>query len=290
MIGPAQVRSLVQQHWGLPVEAVEPLEGGMNSSTWLVTAAGTRHVGKAVSPAGRDDLADGCAVALRLAGHGLVTGAPVPTRAGEPMLHTPPFALVSHVRGRELDPADARDQARLAGVLAQVHRAEPVPSGSAVGFLEGLLPEPRHAPGWLVPAGATVLAEVGTPLTWGTLHTDPAPEAFLHEEASGTTALIDWAGARPGPLLYDVASAVMYLGGEEPAAAFLDAYRGLGVLGEAELAMLPVWRRARWLIQARYFSDRAARGDRTGLEEEAGNQQGLDRARRGLAALGVDVA
>ena len=34
--------------------------------------------------------------------------------------------------------------------------------------------------------------------------------------STGVTGLIDWAGACPGPLLYDVASAVMYLGGSLP--------------------------------------------------------------------------
>ena len=50
------------------------------------------------------------------------------------------------------------------------------------------------------------------PLTWGWLHGDPAPEAFMRLQ-DGATALIDWGAAMHGPVLYDVASAVMYVNG-----------------------------------------------------------------------------
>src|SRR3546814_1110451 len=54
-------------------------------------------------------------------------------------------------------------------------------------------------------------------------------------DRTGVTGLIDWTGARRGPVLYDVASAVMYLGGPDSAAAFRMAYRTLGPLGDDEL-------------------------------------------------------
>ena len=50
----------------------------------------------------------------------------------------------------------------------------------------------------------------------------------MHDDDTGVTGLIDWTGSTRGPVLYDVASTVMYLGGPERAAAFLAAYRGEG--------------------------------------------------------------
>ena len=55
-----------------------------------------------------------------------------------------------------------------------------------------------------------------TSLTTGLLHLDPAPEAFRHDPVSRQVGLIDWATAQVGPLMYDLASAVMYVGGPGP--------------------------------------------------------------------------
>jgi homoserine kinase type II len=133
-----------------------------------------------------------------------------------------------------------------------------------------------------------VLAEVvGLPaLTWGRLHTDPAPEAFLHDAASGVTGLIDWAGACPGPLLYDVASAVMYLGGVSAAEPFLAAYLPVSPL--RELAHLPTWLRYRGAVQASYFADRILRADLTGTDP-AGNRRGLAHGRAMMSQPGGAV-
>ena len=59
-------------------------------------------------------------------------------------------------------------------------------------------------------------------LAYGLCHGDPAPEAFLRSEHG--VGLIDWGSVVDGPLLYDVASAVMYLGGPAYAAPLLQAY------------------------------------------------------------------
>jgi homoserine kinase type II len=56
------------------------------------------------------------------------------------------------------------------------------------------------------------------------LHTDPAPEAFLFHAESASCGLIDWDTGLVGPLMYDVASAVMYLGGSEWSTGFVAAY------------------------------------------------------------------
>lgn len=88
-------------------------------------------------------------------------------------------------------------------------------------------------------------------------------------------------------MLYDVASAVMYLGGEAP--AFVAAYAGEGVLRPDEWTHLAAWRRFRWAVQGAYFAGRIEGGDLTGIEGPEENEAGLADARRGLAGLGVDV-
>ena len=87
--------------------------------------------------------------------------------------------------------------------------------------------------------------------------------------------------------MYDVASAVMYLGGPDRATAFLSTYRTHGPLETDELQLLDAFRRFRWVVQAAYFAWRLAVGDLTGVADQADNEKGLDDARRGLAALGV---
>jgi homoserine kinase type II len=67
-----------------------------------------------------------------------------------------------------------------------------------------------------------------------------------------------------GPLVYDVAAAVLYAGGPERAAELLDGYRTAGPVAADELdAALPVLLRLRWAVLA----DRSARwGCVAGLE------------------------
>ena len=65
-------------------------------------------------------------------------------------------------------------------------------------------------------------------------------------------------------MLYDVASAVMYLGGAELARAFLDTSRARGPLLEDEMLHLDAFRRFRWVVQGTYFAWRLAAHDLTG--------------------------
>lgn len=140
-------------------------------------------------------------------------------------------------------------------------------------------------------AAREVRAEVDAlEVTWSLLHTDPAPEAFIHDDSTGITGLIDWTGADRGPVLYDVASAVMYLGGPDGAAAFLTTYRDHGVLRIDEWEHLEAFRRLRWAVQAVYFAGRVAVADLTGVTGQPDNQRGLTDARHGLAELGLPTA
>ncbi|MBC2933602.1 phosphotransferase enzyme family protein [Nocardioides sp. zg-1228] len=283
---------LLETFWGMSGAAVTSLGGGMNSETWLVEHEGSTYVAKAVSRAAAADLATGGEVATTLARSGFVTGHPVPTRDGRMILTDPPLALLRHVPGRELDGEADEEQEWIASTLAGVHAASdpapgPSPAAFATDWLDPRMPGVTAHP-WLVAAIEAVRAETDAlTVTWATLHTDPAPEAFLHDDRSGVTGLVDWAGARRGPVLYDVASAVMYLGGREHASRFLRTYLASGPLRAEEMRHLDAFSRFREAVQGVYFAGRLASDDRTGGVDRADNEKGLTDARRRLAALGV---
>jgi homoserine kinase type II len=141
---------------------------------------------------------------------------------------------------------------------------------------------------WLLQAIEAVRAETDPlAVTWSIVHNDPAPEAFVHNDSSGVTGLIDWGGAGRGPILYDVASAVMYLGGPEEGSAFLRTYATRGPLDAEELQWLDAYRRFRFAIQGTYFAWRLATNDLTGVVDATENHQGLHNARRGLNQFGL---
>ena len=118
-------------------------------------------------------------------------------------------------------------------------------------------------------------------LTWGGLHTDPATEAFLHNAATGAVGVIDWSVSVRGPLLYDVASAVMYI--NPPALSFVDAYLATGALSRAEVRRgLDVMRQYRWAVQADYVASRLWTNDLTGIADATANELGLEHARSAL--------
>jgi homoserine kinase type II len=140
---------------------------------------------------------------------------------------------------------------------------------------------------WIRPAVIDALAawEAIPPasLSWAPLHTDPAPEAFRLDRRSGTCGLIDWDFGVVGPLLYDLASAEMYVGGPTRSEPLISAYLATGVLGRDEVVRgLPALARLRWAVQADYFAMRIATDDLTGIDDRAENQGGLADARRAL--------
>jgi homoserine kinase type II len=117
----------------------------------------------------------------------------------------------------------------------------------------------------------------------GLLHADPAPEAFRLDLASAQCGIIDWSSARYGPLLYDLASAVMYLGGPTRASAMTDTYQAAALLTGREIAEgLPVMLRFRWAVQADYFAWRITVNDLTGITGPEENEKGLEDARLAL--------
>jgi homoserine kinase type II len=87
--------------------------------------------------------------------------------------------------------------------------------------------------------------------------------------------------------MYDLASAVMYVGGPANAGALIDAYLEQEVLDRAEVERtLRPMLRLRWAVQADYFARRLSMNDLTGIENADDNEIGLEDARKGLAGPG----
>ena len=285
---------LLHRFWGMHAADVTPLGGGMNSVTWLVEHQGSTYVAKRVPQTAIAELVAGCEIAAALASAGFICGPPVPTSDGRLVLTEHALALLEYVPGRELQGETDEEQRWIASTLAGVHRAGSPASGpgTATFMADWLSPQLRgvEAHPWLVLAMERVRAETDPlTVTWSVLHTDPSPEAFVHNDSTGVTGLIDWAGAKRGPVLYDVASAVMYLGGTEESGAFLSTYQAHGPLAAEELQQLDAFRRFRLAVQGAYFAWRLAAHDLTGGIDQSENLKGLTDARRRLAGLGLDT-
>ena len=292
MVDPAE---LLDRFWGMHAPSVRPLGGGINSETWRVEHQGSTYVAKRVPLTATAELVAGCEVAAALAEAGFVTGRAVPTSDGRLVVTEHALALLEYVPGRELEGETEEEQRWIASTLAGVHRAgSPAHGPSAATFMtDWLAPELPgvEAHPWLVQVLDAVRGETDRlNVTWSVLHTDPSPEEFLHDDSTGVTGLVDWTGAKRGPVLYDVASAVMYLGGSEHATAFLATYRAEGPLGSDEMQHLDAFRRFREAVQSTYFAWRLVTNDLTGGIDPAENEKGLDDARRRLGALGLDTA
>ncbi len=287
----AVVRSLVRS-WGLSDPVVSSHDGGMNSQTWLVADGSGRWVAKSVPPDAHKRFVGGLAVAVRAAASGVPVGSPRPTRSGAlcAVIEGRPLALLDFVHGRELDGRSDAEQRIMGETLARVHLAllgPPIPEVDRFHWLDPHAPHLSVRP-WVRPAMEAALDvwEGLSPdsLTWSLLHTDPAPEAFRWDAETDVCGLIDWDMGLHGPLMYDVASAVMYLGGPERAGGFVSAYLAQGVIETKELERsLAAMLRLRWAVQADYFARRIASDDLTGIDGPADNEKGLEDARRGLS-------
>jgi Ser/Thr protein kinase RdoA (MazF antagonist) len=267
----------------------------MNSSAWLVvTSAGERLVVKAVPAANRDPFEAGLAAAAELDAAGIPAGAPARATDGELVreLGDEAVAVLRFVPGRPLAGRDRVDQRRWGGTLGATHRALSGFSHPGLTRFHWVRPQAAHlsVEPWVRPAVAAAVSAVDRlcatgVLTQGVLHGDPYPGSFHLDVRTGTIGVIDWGAAISGPLMYDVASAVMYAGGPAHAADLLDAYLAAGPVGRDELAAaLPTMLRFRWAVQADYFAHRLRTDDRTGIADPRENWVGLYDARDALAS------
>jgi Ser/Thr protein kinase RdoA (MazF antagonist) len=243
----------------------------MNSSAWVVSSGGERHVLKIADASEQA----GLRVSAWLEERGLRTGPPVRmTVRGDRLV-----ALLRFVDGRRLDTSSG-DVDLLGETLGRAHSlllGAPVPEGLDRWPWAWLDPTVIDEPVLRRAASKAIdTAERLAPtLTHGILHADPAPEAFL-AGAEGV-ALIDWGASCHGPLLYDAASAWLYTDER-----VLAAYARTAPIRSGEIVGAAQFLAFRWAVQACYFSNRLRRRDLSGLADDAGNDKGLADARQGL--------
>jgi len=294
MLAADVVARSLERDWGLAGASLVALGGGMNSQAWVVRAGARRWVAKAVGPGAARDLRAGLMVASMVQAAGIPAGAAVPTRDGRSTVAIDghELALLTFVEGAELTGDDEHEQRTIGMTLARVHRALAGQAVRGAARFHWLDAGADHLGirDWIRPAVTLVLerwAQIPpTGLTWGLLHSDPAPEAFSLDPRTGVCGLIDWDRALVGPLMYDVASAVMYVGGPDHAAPLLDAYVDAGGLERSEVdRTLQAMRAVRWAVQADYFAKRMATNDLTGIDRPEENEMGLEDARDALAKL-----
>jgi homoserine kinase type II len=293
MLTEERVRRCLSDEWALPAARLTRLDGGMGSRTWIVEDAGRRWVLKMVAPHLGDQLAGGLAVAHRLDRPGIPAGKPEPTTDGSVTATVNGYVLglLAWVPGDPLTGGDERERRLIGATLARAHQAlsgQVIPAAWRFHWVDPAAAHLSLRP-WVRPAVAAAVADLERrgPGAWtaGLLHADPAAEAFRLDPATGQVGIIDWSVALHGPLLYDLASAAMYLGGLHAAAAMIDAYLASGVLSqrEADEGLRPMLR-FRWAVQADYFAIRITANDLTGITGPEENEKGLEDARRALLA------
>jgi homoserine kinase type II len=280
------VRAALRAGWQRSPDAIESLSGGPAAPAWLVDD----HVLVRVPADRRAQLEAGCGAALHLAGRGLDVAAPLRTHGGTlAAIHDGgAYALARCPPGRPLDGADPLDQQWWGDLLGRAHRALDGFAHHGLVRWHWVRPEATHlavAP-WLRPAVAGAVAaltrlSVTDRLTYGVLHGDPLPAAFRLDPQTGATGLLHWGYAATGPLVFDLASAVVHAGGAEGAGELVDGYASAGPVQREEIdAALPVLLRFRWAAQA----DWHARGIAADPSDPSA-VDGLERARLALAAF-----
>jgi len=283
--------------WHITEVECLPIWGGLHASTWLVTTDRSTHIAKWVPLARRARCEAGLAAAERVAASGTPTGAPVRTIDGSLTTLTEGgvLSLLEFVPGRALDGRSAADQHWWGDTLARAHRALAGFAHPGLTRFHWLRSDSGHldVEPWVRPAVADAIHAVARltvtdQLSYGVLHGDPAPDAFRLDRDTGRTGIIDWGTAGTGPLVYDVARAVMYASGGDDAGAatdLIDAYVAAGQVGRDEIeAALPVMLRFCWAVQADFFAQRITTGDLTGVVDPADNWRGLHDARAVLTA------
>ena len=292
MLTDSVLLSSLRRHWNLEGAQVTVHNGGMGSQTWFVDLGGVRWVAKAVAARDGVQFAGGMTIARRLEQVGIPAGGPV--RAGDGRLVVPAgddwLALLTWVPGHELTGEEPVEQKLIGTTLARVHRALADFTVENASRFHWVDPEAEYLSlrPWLRPAVTAALRDLDDArpegMSWGLLHSDPAPGAFRLDLVTGRCGVIDWSYAIYGPLLYDLASAVMYVGGRDRAQDLIQAYLDDGALGAAEVehGLAPMLR-FRWAVQANYFAWRISENNLTGITGPEENEKGLDDARRSLA-------
>ena len=264
------LRSTLRVQWHLGALEIAELPGGLLSQAWEVTAAEERYLARLSATAARPAVEAGLAAAEHLRLRGIAAGEPVRTLCGALTIETTAgtLAVVRRVAGRTLRGGDPVDQQWWGDRLGAVHRELQDFAHPGLRRWNLLDPDAPHLgiEPWLRTAvaaavtGATRLT-VTDRLTYGVLHGDPAPEDFVVDPATGRAGVLDCGASGTGPLVLDVAAAVVYAGGPDAAAELLDGYLAAAPVRQDELdAALPVLLRYRWAVLADWSARRLAAG------------------------------
>jgi homoserine kinase type II len=283
---------MLRAEWHVAAVELTRLPGGLLSAAWEVTAVDERYLAR-VTSAARPAVEAGLAAAEHLRARGIAAGQPVRTLGGALTLELPggTLSVLRRVPGRTLRGADPVDQQWWGDRLGAVHRALQGFTHPGLRKWNHLDPDAPHLEGqpWLraaVTAAVTAATRltVTDRLTYGVLHGDPAPEDFVVDPATGRAGVLDCGASGAGPLVLDVAAAVVYAGGIDAAAEFLDGYLAAGPVGPDELdAALPVLLRFRWAEQADWSARRLIRCELPDCRAHA--DEALRRARAALESL-----
>jgi len=254
------VRSTLRDEWHLVAAEIIALPGALLSHCWEVTAGPDRYVARLSDLPLRQPVEAGLLAAEHLRGQNIMAGEPVRTLGGGLTAKTRAGALavLRRVPGRRLDGADPVDQQWWGDRLGAVHRVLQGFYHPGLRPWRLLDPDAPHlaAEPWLRPAvadavNATTRLSVTDRLTYGVLHGDPAPGSFVVDPGTGRAGLFDCGASGTGPLVYDVAAAVVYAGGLADASELIDGYLAAGPVEPGEMeAALPVLLRLRWAVQA----------------------------------------
>jgi len=283
-----RIRSQVQVLWHRTVDRCV----AVSATGWRLRSEGVELWATLHPPVQEAATRAGSTVAEHLFRLGFPIAAPV--RAADGSYAVPVdgglLTVVRAVPGRPLDPADPVDQQWWGDLLGAAHRALADFVHPRLGRRAWLIPDGGHlsVAGWVRPAvlaagAAATRLTVTDRLTYGVLHGDPAPEVFRIDPDTGRTALVEWRTPATGPLAYDLAAAVGYAGGLDPAGELIDAYLAAGPVGRDEVeAAVPVLL-AYWLAER---LDRLARRITwAGTADARADWAALDAARVALAAL-----
>ena len=291
----------VLARWERGPLSVEPLQGGWNSTVWLVRAVdGRQYVAKLADAAEGTGFRSGLRVARRAAERGFRSGPPVPLPDGS--LHVcvsgGAVALLEYVPGRRADVDSVADLRRMGGALARAHAC----LAAEVQCLDPSLV-------WPWPWADDALARIPMPAAVGdavrralddarrvseaaglvvqVVHGDPAVDAFILDAARvEDDGMIDRSATMGAPALYDLGTvAAVHRRHPGRLAAFRQGYLDVEPAIADQLRLLDTFTRLRWMCTALYFADRTARGIVRGGPAEA-NRLGLAEAHAELNSDG----
>jgi Ser/Thr protein kinase RdoA (MazF antagonist) len=259
------VRTALRTSWQCSPGDCVPL----TEHLWRVNVGDESLIAKRVPVERRARFEAGLSAAERLESAGIAAGEPI--RAADGALTVPvengALALVTWVPGRPLHADDPIDQQWWGDTLANVHRAlRDFTHPGLAGFRQVRDDTPwLSLEPWLRPAirdasAAVRRLRVTDQLTYGVLHGEPSPGQFRLDPATGRVGLVDWDSAGTGPLVYDLAAAVLFAGGPGRAADVVDGYVSAGVVSVDECeAALPTMLAFRAAVKADRLAERLSR-------------------------------